>query len=134
MAELPILHRDLLAALDEIEALIAQPTLDRLPLSRVRVRISKIDGARRVEADRLCRDLARGAPRDVRLMLEALRLSNVDARLEYTTHIGEWSLERVAGDWPGYCRASAQLARRFRQQIAAEQALLCAAAPRQPTP
>jgi hypothetical protein len=134
MADLPTLHRDLLAALDEIETLIAQPQVDRVRLSRVRLTISKLAGERRIEADRLCRDLSRSASSTAGLMLEALRVSNIEARLEYTRHVGAWSLVQAEKDWPGYCRDSVKLAARFRQQIAAEQALLYATHAKQPTP
>jgi hypothetical protein len=124
MADLATLHRDLLSALDEIEHLIAQPTLDNLRLSRVRLYISKVAGERRNKVDKLCRELTQGAAADYAAMIEALRVSNIEARLEYTHHIGAWSLQRVAEDWPGYCVASTEIARRFRQQVALEQALL----------
>ncbi|HWU94031.1 MAG TPA: hypothetical protein VN029_00450 [Sphingomonas sp.] len=125
MPGLPKLHRDLLAALDEIEHLIAQPALDQLPLSRVRLYISKVNGERRHKVDKLCEAREREATGVVALQLAALRQSNIEKRIEYTVHVGTWGLREVAADWPGYCRASVELARSIRQQIAIEQALLC---------
>lgn len=125
MPGLPKLHRDLLAALDEIEHLIAQPVLDQLRLSRVRLYISKVNGERRTRVDQLCEALAREATGVHAQQIAALRQSNIEKRIEYTVHVGNWGLREVAADWPGYCRASVELARSIRQQIMVEQALLC---------
>lgn len=133
MPGLPILHRDLLAALDEIEALIALPELDQLRLSRVRLYISKVNGERRNRVDALCRELERQASGAFAEQLAALRQSNIEKRIEYTMHVGTWGPREVAEDWPGYCRASVALARSIREQVAIEQALLCMA-PATPTP
>lgn len=125
MPGLPILHRDLLAALDEIEMLIAQPELDQLRLSRVRLYISKVNGERRNKVDQLCQDLERQATGVLADQLAALRQANIEKRIEYTMHVGSWGPREVAADWPGYCRASVALARSIREQVAIEQALLC---------
>ncbi|WP_137864002.1 MULTISPECIES: hypothetical protein [unclassified Sphingomonas] len=125
MPGLPILHRDLLVALDEIEALLAQPALDRLRLSRVRLYISKVNGERRNTVDALCQVREREAGGVIAQQFAALRQSNIETGIEYTMHVGAWSLHEIAEDWPGYCRASTALVRSIRQQIAIEQALLC---------
>lgn len=125
MPGLSILHRDLLAALDEIEMLIAQPELDQLRLSRVRLYISKVNGERRNKVDQLCQDLERQATGVLAEQLAALRQANIEKRIEYTMHVGAWGPREVAADWPAYCRASVALARSIREQVAIEQALLC---------
>lgn len=128
MPELSRLHRDLLAALDEIETLVSKPELDALRLSRVRLYISKINGERRNKVDALCEERARQATGFIAEQLAALRQANIESRIEYTMHVGEWSPQRLATDWPGYCRASLALIRSIRQQVAIEQALLGIAA------
>jgi hypothetical protein len=125
MADLPTLHRDLLAALDEIEMLIAQPVLDPLRLSRVRLYISKVNGERRNKVDALCDERERQARGVIADQLAALRQANIENRIEYTMHVGAWSPQKLTQDWPGYCRASVALARSIRHQILIEQALLC---------
>jgi hypothetical protein len=125
MADLPTLHRDLLAALDEIEMLIAQPQLDALRLSRVRLYISKVNGERRNVVDALCDERERQAEGIIAEQIAALRQANIENRIEYTMHVGTWSPQKLARDWPGYCRASVELARSIRHQIVIEQALLC---------
>ncbi|WHU03727.1 MULTISPECIES: hypothetical protein [unclassified Sphingomonas] len=125
MPGLPKLHSDLLAALDELEHLLAQPTLDQLRLSRVRLYISKVNGERRTTVDRLCEALEREATGVHAQQIAALRQSNIEKRIEYTVHVGNWGLREVAADWPGYCRASVELSRSIRQQVMVEQALLC---------
>lgn len=118
------MHRDLLAALDEIEMLVSQPELDALRLSRVRLYISKVNGERRNKVDALCDERERQAKGVIAEQLAALRQANIENRIEYTMHVGEWSPQRLAKDWPGYCRASLALVRSIRQQVAIEQALL----------
>ena len=125
MTDLPTLHRDLLAALDEIEMLIAQPELDTLRLSRVRLYISKVNGERRNKVDALCEERERQAKGVIAEQLAALRQANIENRIEYTMHVGAWSPQKLAKDWAGYCRASMALVRSIRHQIAIEQALLC---------
>ncbi len=125
MSGLPILHRDLLAALDEIESLLAQPELDQLRLSRVRLYISRVNGERRNTVDALCLARERQAGGVIAQQFAALRQSNIDTSIEYTMHVGAWGLREIAEDWPAYCRASTALVRSLRQQIAIEQALLC---------
>ncbi|MBB4097677.1 hypothetical protein GGR46_001210 [Sphingomonas kyeonggiensis] len=115
----------MLAALDEIEMLIAQPELDQLRLSRVRLYISKVNGERRNKVDQLCQELERQATGVLADQLAALRQANIEKRIEYTMHVGSWGPREVAADWPGYCRASVALARSIREQVAIEQALLC---------
>ena len=117
MPGLPILHRDLTAALDEIEALIAEPELDQLRLSRVRLYISKVNGERRNKVDALCEELSRQATGVFAEQLAALRQSNIEKRIEYTVHVGTWGPREVAADWPGYCRASVTLARSIREKL-----------------
>lgn len=125
MADLATLHRDLLAALDEIELLVSQPELDPLRLSRVRLYISKVNGERRNRVDALCEERERQATGAIAQQFAALRQSNIENRIEYTMHVGAWSPQKLKQDWPGYCRATQALARSIRQQIAIEQALLC---------
>ncbi|WP_179188108.1 hypothetical protein [Sphingomonas sp. IBVSS2] len=119
------MHRDLLAALDEIESLLAQPELDQLRLSRVRLYISRVNGERRNTVDALCLARERQAGGVIAQQFAALRQSNIDTSIEYTMHVGAWGLREIAEDWPAYCRASTALVRSLRQQIAIEQALLC---------
>ncbi|MDG2532710.1 hypothetical protein P6144_03555 [Sphingomonas sp. HITSZ_GF] len=129
MADLPTLHRDLLAALDEIEMLIAQPECDALRLSRVRLYISKVNGERRNRVDALCEQRERQATGVVARQFAALRQSTIEHRIEYTMHVGLWSPQKLAQDWPGYCHAALALARSIRQQVAIERAMLCASSP-----
>ncbi|NYT39856.1 hypothetical protein HZY97_03740 [Sphingomonas sp. R-74633] len=132
MADLPTLHRDLLAALDEIEMLVSQPELDPLRLSRVRLYISKVNGERRNKVDALCDERERRATGAVAEQFAALRQSNIENRIEYTMHVGAWSPQKLTQDWPGYCRASLALSRSIRHQIVIEQALLCTSADSDP--
>jgi hypothetical protein len=123
MADLRTLHEDLLAALDALEALTAQPTANETELSGLRYRLTRISTERRKMIDSLFARLAETAPPDQAAHLRALSLSHRDARMKTTEHIGAWSLRRVADDWPGYCRASAKM-RAAMRQIALEQAVL----------
>ena len=124
MADLRILHDELLAALAELEAVTARPAFNESELSRLRYRLSRVSGERRRLVERLCATLAEQAIGSQAERLNALRQSNLQARAASNAHIGAWSLREVAADWEGYCRASAQMRAIMRTQIAAEKATL----------
>ena len=124
MADLRILHDELLAALAELEALTARPVMDGAELSRVRYRLSRVSGERRRLIEALCATLAEQATGAQAERLAAVREGNLQARGASTAHIGAWSIGQVAADWEGYCRASAKMRATMRAQIAAEKAVL----------
>lgn len=124
MADLRTLHEELLAAIAEMEALTSQPSFDEAELSRIRYRLSRVSGERRRLVERLCVTLAERTTGFQAERIAALRESNRQARAASSAHVGAWSLKRVTADWPGYCRASAQMRAIMRAQIAAEKAAL----------
>ena len=124
MADLRTLHEDLLTALAQMEALTAQPGFDEAELSRLRYRLSRISGERRRLVEQLCVTLGAQASGAEAARIAALRESNLRARTASTAHIGAWSLRDVIANWPGYCRASAEMRAIMRAQIAAEKAVL----------
>jgi transposase len=124
MANLRILHDELLAALSEMEALTGRPSFDESELSRLRYRLSRVSGERRRLVEQLCLSLADhvgGAPAE---HLRAVYAGSVEARSASNAHIGAWSIREVASDWEGYRRASAKMRAVMLAQIAAEKAAL----------
>ena len=109
MADLRTLHEELLAALAEMETMTSRPVFDEAKLSSLRYRLSRVSGERRRLVERLCVTMAQRVSGAQAEQLAALRESNIQARAASTSHIGSWSLRNVIADWPGYCRASAQM-------------------------
>jgi transposase len=124
MADLRILHDELLAALAEMEALTARPTFDESEVSRLRYRLSRVSGERRRLVEQLCLSLAGHVTGAQAERLRAVHASSLDARTASNAHIGAWSIREIAADWEGYCRASAAMRAIMRAQIAAEKAAL----------
>ena len=124
MADLRILHDELLAALSEMESVTAQPNFNESELSRLRYRLSRVSGERRRLVEALCATLLPQATGSQADRLRAVRDGSLEARAASNAHIGSWSIREVAADWEGYCAASAKMRVIMRAQIAAERAAL----------
>lgn len=124
MSDLQALHAQILAMLDELAELTAQPTPDEAALANLRYRLTRTSGARRRLVDSLCVQLQLTLPAEEAAAVRALREASIGAMTSSSDHIGTWSLRQLAKDWPGYCRASEQVRSAMREQIEAERTIL----------
>lgn len=119
--DLRSLHRDLVATIDELEALTAAPAYDETVLSSVRYRMSRLSGARQqLVAVMLAEREREGA---LSAELRDLKQHIATNRARSTTHIAQWSLREIARDWRGYCDASRGVRAAMRAQIEREKIL-----------
>jgi hypothetical protein len=119
MADLPVLHRDLLGALDDLEALTRRPACDEAAVTALRYRLTRLSGPRRKAVQVLCESVdAEDAA------VQALAAIAPVNRAASSAHIANWTLRRIVADWAGYCAASAVIRSAMRRQIEAEAAAL----------
>lgn len=124
MSDLQTLHEQLLAMLEELKDLTAQPAPDEAALASLRYRLTRVSGARRRLVDSLCVELQLALPPGEAAAVRALREASIAAMTSSSDHIGTWSLRQLAKDWPGYCQASEQVRSAMRAQIDAEKTVL----------
>lgn len=125
LIELKNLHRELLASIAALEALVEAAAPDPVRLPIVRANLVNASARRRRWIDnhiypQLRRQLS---PEDAE-HLDALQQDNVALRARSVRHVAAWTNEAILADWPGYCRASAEMTFSMRRRIAVEQALL----------
>ena len=124
MSDLQTLHEQLLAMLEELKELTAQPAPDEAALASLRYRLTRVSGARRRLVDSLCVELQLALPPGEAAAVRALREASIAAMTSSSDHIGTWSLRQLAKDWPGYCQASEHVRGAMRAQIDAEKTVL----------
>src|SRR3954468_10792273 len=111
------LHADILAKLDELDALtrLPQPPMDRLPA--LRQALTRSSRARTMLLERAYDRLAANAPPAKKAALELLKAEGKDNMITSTQHIGSWTLRQIADRWPDYCAASAEMRADMRKRI-----------------
>jgi hypothetical protein len=124
LTELQRLHADILASLDELDALTAQPRppMDRLP--SVRLALTRASRARTMLLERRYDQLIARATSEQKAAILSLKAEGKDNLVTSTQHIGAWTLREIAGRWPEYCAASSTIRSAMRQRIRKEAALI----------
>lgn len=124
LGELRRLHAEIVAHLDELDALTArpEPPMDRLPA--VRQALTRASRARTMLLERIYDRLIAEAPPPRRAAIEALRAEGKGGLITSTRHIGSWTLREIAGRWPDYCAASATMRAAMRERIRNEAQLI----------
>ena len=123
-AELKAIHEELIAAMDELDRLTADPVPNQTGVAGARARLSRASGKRRALFDMACNYLNKTAsPADAQKLRE-LRDINA-AQLEASTgHIGAWGLRQLVENWPEYVRTAAPMRQSMRDLIAADRKIL----------
>lgn len=119
-SELDQMHEDMLSALDELEALTAEPIPNVDKLSAVRWKLSKASGRRLRHLEQHVYPQIRVADEGLAKRLQQLREEGAELRAKSTGHVGTWAIAEVLKDWPGYCQASAEMRRTMRERIERE--------------
>jgi hypothetical protein len=124
LSNLQQLHADILAGLDELEALTAepQPPMDRLPA--VRLSLTRASKARMRFLERLYDQLITRAPSAQKAAILTLKAEGTDNLVASSRHIGTWTLREIDARWFDYCAASNTMRHRMRQRIQEEANLL----------
>lgn len=124
LAELKATNEELLAALDVLEQLTAQPEAHEASIASARLKLSRASGKRRRVVDAACNLLMETASPEEARKLRGLREINAAQLESSTVHIGRWGLRQVVADWPGYCRASTPMRQSLRDLVDADRATL----------
>lgn len=124
LADLRDAHRQLLAELDNMEAITGQPEYDRARCATGRWKISQASLARRVLSSRICDFfLPRCGPADV-VSLRNLQEADRELLRKSGDHVRRWTAETIERDWRGYCQASQEIRWLLHAHLAVEQRLL----------
>lgn len=124
LAQLKLLHAQILASLDELESLTKQadPPMDRL--SAVRLALTRASRKRSALLDRLHGQLAQRASPKQRAELETLKGEGRDNLFLSSQHIGLWTVPEIVARWPDYCAASKEMRAAMRRRISREAELI----------
>ena len=124
LTELRRLHADVLAGLDELDALTAQPDppMDRIPA--VRLALTRASRARTILLERIYDQLITRALLEQKARISALRAWGKDNLAASTRHIGTWTLREIARRWPEYCVVSNRMRYAMRDRIKKEANLI----------
>ena len=124
LANLRQAHDELAGAIAALDALTGAARPDPAAYSHARWRLSSTRRKRRAVAAEVYEALLAVAAPQEAAALASLRADD-DRRLSASAlHVQQWTNERIAADWPGYCAASAPLRAALRDWIGAERALL----------
>ncbi|WP_138995789.1 hypothetical protein [Sphingomonas sp. PAMC 26621] len=124
LTELQRLHAGILAGLDELDALTAQPDppMDRIPA--VRLAITRASRARTMLLERIYDQLVTRAPLEQKARILVLKEEGKDNLAASTGHIGIWTLREIAGRWHDYRAASNTMRYAMRRRIKNEAELI----------
>lgn len=125
LTELEGAHSELLDLIAQLEAMTGHDAPDRDALAGIRWKLSRASGRRLklLEKDIYPALLALAIEEEARSVAN-LRDGYPPVFAASRRHVAAWSIEAVMADWPGYCRASAEMREQMRMRIGMEQALL----------
>ena len=117
-------HAALIDAIEQLAHITSGPLADRQVLIDLRWAVSQSSMARRLLWGQIHILLARCV--DARFEDDFRQLQEVDVALIRASakHVGRWSIDAIAGDWEGYCRASLLMRGQMLEAIAGEKRLL----------
>lgn len=118
-------HAAVLHELDTLGKMTAAVAPDRAGLAATRLRLSRASTRRAqlLDGKILPRLLDAVAPPEAGPLVD-LRGALAAARARSSEHVVRWTLDQAVKDWPGYCRASAEMRTAMRAQIERERAVI----------
>ena len=117
-------YEQMLAALAALDELSLDATPNQLRVSHTRLRITRASHEIRAVFQKIMSILSESASPTLARKVELLVQMHVELRQASRRHIGTWTQAQAQADWPGYCRASAELRRRWRETMDRERQLL----------
>ena len=124
LAELMDAHAELLQAIEQLERLTRGPRPSNQVLDDARWKISKASLARRRLWGRIQAHLSAVVDRDAATKLRHLQDLEIRLIRASVEHIARWPNKAVLNDWPGYCRASADMRSKLADMIIRERRIL----------
>ena len=117
-------HAKLLSAIGDLARLTRGALPDEEQLVEVRWQVSEASLIRRLLWGRIHAYLAEHANTDVEPLLRELQDADMQLIRISTEHVGKWTSEAIAADWPGYCRASKAMRGKLIDGVKREKRLL----------
>lgn len=118
-------HANVLALIDALEALTAEPAPVLAEVAAVRMKLTRASRLRTAFLDEdIYPALLQGCAASELMPVRALRESGNDRRAASTEHIRQWTLAALEDHWTDYCAASRAMRASMRTRIREEQAVL----------
>lgn len=119
--QLKTVHEQLLDLIEQLAKETRKPAPDRERLAHVRLRLTRASLQRNQILENqvypwLLANLGKSDAED----LTAFRAAGQGLRTKSSGHIGQWTPERIQGDWAGYRKASEAMRGTMRERISAE--------------
>jgi len=117
-------YQQMFAALAALDELALDPTPDQLRVSHTRLRITRASHESRLVFQKIMSILSESSSPTLACKVELLVQMHVELREASRRHVSTWTRAQTQADWPGYCRSSAELRRKWRQMMDRERQLL----------
>lgn len=117
-------HAEMLSAIAAMDELTRDPTPDGLRLSHTRLRITRASQECRATFKKVVATLSPDGTPAVARAVDELERRHSELKGVTSQHLASWTLSEILSDWPGYCRASADVRHRWRKIIERERQLL----------
>jgi hypothetical protein len=125
LARLKARHAALESALETLERLARKATPDRAQVASARLALSQASAQRtRCLNDDVFPKILAANDLAASETVRALRTEGAQLRARSAEHVAAWNIDRAIDDWPGYCRASAELRAIMRDRLRRERTLL----------
>ena len=124
LRELEQAHEELAAALAALDDITSSERPDLSRYSHARWRLSSSRRRRSTMAARIYAELAPTLAADDAARIARMRADDTQRQRASALHVQQWTSERIAADWAGYCAASAPMRAALRDWIGAERAVL----------
>lgn len=123
-AEYKRAHREVIAALDVMDGMAAEPPADLLKLSHTRLRITRAANESRALLHKLLAILSQVPSPTIARKVEVLEQMHADLREAARLHMTTWTHAAALADWHAYYRSHAEVAQLWRQVIDRERQFL----------
>jgi len=117
-------HAELRRELESMASLQTEATPSAERWAYARWKLSRASRTRRMTVEQAYPIALAGATPAERLRIAQLQAQDTDMLAGSREHIGQWTPERIASDWPGYCAASRVIRRGMADRVQAEQDIL----------
>ena len=120
----------MLRAISAMDDLTSSPSPDALRLSHTRLRITRMSKECRRVYQEVAKILSQQRNSQVNSAINELDVAHFELAEITSLHLARWAPQEILTNWNAYCRASAEVRRRWRQIIERERQLLFPLLPR----
>lgn len=124
LRELRQAHESVKDCLQELDKVLARPTLDPGALTSIRLRLAGTRLTRGPLVTRVAAVLAGNVSKEEAAIVQDLRCSHQRLLQIATTHTAKWTLEAISSNWSDYRSETRELVRKWQAKAEREQRLV----------